>query len=223
MRRLLCLIALSVGVAQQASAQQASDPLTASASFATSDPLLASAPLPASAAHADERITAYLTRKFGMAKEKAMQLADIVNVTAAKYSLPPAMVFAIISIESRFKEKAHGPGGATGLMQVVPSAHRAMLKDVKDLTEPGANVDAGSKILSGYVRLHGGNVDAALKNYGGSRAYAEMVQQRVESFRHVLEPRGRDAARFTTSGQPAAPSTASMPRFEQTSATLEAR
>ncbi|WP_179401340.1 lytic transglycosylase domain-containing protein [Burkholderia guangdongensis] len=219
MRRLLCLIALSVGVAHQASAQQASEPLAASATQSASEPQLASAALPASQTRRDARITAYLTRKFGMAKEKAVQLADIVNVAAAKYSLPPAMVFAIISIESRFKEKAKGPRGATGLMQVVPSAHRGMLRNVKDLTEPNANVDAGSKILSGYVRMNGGDMDAALKNYGGSHAYAEMVQQRVESFRRVLEPHGTEAAQFTTGGLPSAPSPASAAGFERTSST----
>lgn len=74
-------------------------------------------------------------------------------------------------------------------MQVVPSAHRGMLRNVKDLTEPNANVEAGSRILSGYVKAAGGNVQAGLKSYsGGSSAYAAKVMQRVDSFRFVLEP-----------------------------------
>ncbi|KVQ78731.1 lytic transglycosylase [Burkholderia multivorans] len=192
MRRLLWLIVLSFGVAHQASAQSASAPAApAAADVATaSNALPASDPLAAADQpnEANRRITAYLTKKFGVAKEKAIRLADIVSATATKYSLPPALVYAIISIESRFQEKARGQHGATGLMQVVPAAHRGLLRNVKDLTEPNANVEAGSAILSGYVKAAGGNVQAALKSYGGSNAYAAKVLQRVDSFRFVLEP-----------------------------------
>ncbi|WP_321792096.1 lytic transglycosylase domain-containing protein [Burkholderia pyrrocinia] len=191
MRRFLWLIVLSLGIAQQASAQQAPALPASAPEAAASAPSVASAPL-ANANdqpnEANRRITSYLTKKFGVAKERAAKLADIVSVTATKYSLPPALVYAIISIESRFQEKARGQHGATGLMQVVPAAHRGLLRNVKDLTEPNANVEAGSAILSGYVRAAGGNVQAGLKSYGGSNAYAAKVMQRVDSFRFVLEP-----------------------------------
>ncbi|MDN7859601.1 transglycosylase SLT domain-containing protein [Burkholderia cepacia] len=191
-RRFFWLIVLSLGIAQQVSAQQAPAAPASAPDVLASAPAVASAPL----ANADDqpneanrRITSYLTKKFGVAKERAAKLADIVSVTATKYSLPPALVYAIISIESRFQEKARGQHGATGLMQVVPSAHRGMLRNVKDLTEPNANVEAGSRILSGYVKAAGGNVLAGLKSYsGGSSAYAAKVMQRVDSFRFVLEP-----------------------------------
>ncbi|UQP31974.1 lytic transglycosylase domain-containing protein [Burkholderia multivorans] len=192
MRRLLWLIVLSFGVAHQASAQPASAPAAPAAAdvAAASTALPASDPLAAADQpnEANRRITAYLTKKFGVAKEKAIKLADIVSATATKYSLPPALVYAIISIESRFQEKARGQHGAPGLMQVVPAAHRGLLRNVTDLTEPNANVEAGSAILSGYVKAAGGNVQAALKSYGGSNAYAAKVLQRVDSFRFVLEP-----------------------------------
>ncbi|KWO43167.1 lytic transglycosylase [Burkholderia sp. MSMB1459WGS] len=191
-RRFFWLIVLSLGIAQQAAAQQAPALSASAPDVPASAPTVASAPL-ANANdqpnEANRRITSYLTKKFGVAREKAAKLADIVSVTATKYSLPPALVYAIISIESRFQEKARGQHGATGLMQVVPSAHRGMLRDVKDLTEPNANVDAGSRILSGYVKAAGGNVQAGLKSYsGGSSAYAAKVMQRVDAFRFVLEP-----------------------------------
>ena len=191
-RRFFWLIVLSLGIAQQVSAQQTPAVPASAPDVLASAPAVASAPL----ANADDqpneanrRITSYLTKKFGVAKERAAKLADIVSVTATKYSLPPALVYAIISIESRFQEKARGQHGATGLMQVVPSAHRGMLRNVKDLTEPNANVEAGSRILSSYVKAAGGNVQAGLKSYsGGSSTYAAKVMQRVDSFRFVLEP-----------------------------------
>ncbi|MDW9229524.1 transglycosylase SLT domain protein [Burkholderia cepacia] len=196
-RRFFWLIVLSLGIAQQVSAQQTPVAPASAPDVLASAPAVASAPLANvddQPNEANRRITSYLTKKFGVAKERAAKLADIVSVTATKYSLPPALVYAIISIESRFQEKARGQHGATGLMQVVPSAHRGMLRNVKDLTEPNANVEAGSRILSGYVKAAGGNVLAGLKSYsGGSSAYAAKVMQRVDSFRFVLEPDDDDA------------------------------
>jgi soluble lytic murein transglycosylase-like protein len=159
MSRLLCLILLSLGLAQSAMAEENGD-----------------------------RMSAYLTQKFGLAKEKAAKISDAVQSAASKYSLPPALLLAIISIESRFKEKAKGANGATGLMQVVPSAHRGLLRNVKDLTEPTANIEAGSAILYGYMRSANGDMNAALKSYGGSQAYAQKVSTRAGDFAGVATP-----------------------------------
>jgi len=156
MSRLLCLILLSLGLAQPALAEENGD-----------------------------RMSVYLTQKFGLAKEKAAKISDAVQSAASKYSLPPALLLAIISIESRFKEKAKGANGATGLMQVVPSAHRGLLRNVKDLTEPTANIEAGSAILYGYMRSANGDMNAALKSYGGSQAYAQKVSMRAGDFAGV--------------------------------------
>lgn len=163
MRRLLCLLALLPGLVQYASAQQAPP---------QGD---------------DKKLPTYLTQKFGLAKEKAAQISQAVTTAAAKYSLPPAVLLAIISVESRFHEKAHGGNNATGLMQVVPSAHRNLLRNVKDLTDPDVNIDVGSSILYGYKRAAGGDLDAAMKNYGGSKAYAEKIRTRAAEFSRVLD------------------------------------
>ncbi|WP_407655490.1 transglycosylase SLT domain-containing protein [Burkholderia alba] len=173
MRRLFFLLCVSLNLAQPALAQQ--------------DPSPPPAQLP-SPPPDDGRLPAYLSRKFGLAKEKALQISNAVDLAAAKYSLPPAMLLAIISIESRFKEKARGSRGATGLMQVVPSAHRNLLRNTKDLTEPGTNIDTGSAILYGYLKSAGGDVNAALKKYGGSQAYAERIQKRTGEFTQVVAP-----------------------------------
>jgi len=180
MSRLLCLIVLTLGLAQSAMAD-------------TSD-----------------QISDYLTQKFGLAREKAEKISASVTSAATKYSLPPALLLAIISIESRFKEKAKGPHGATGLMQVVPAAHKGLVKNVGDLTEPSANIEVGSAILYGYVQSAGGDVNQALKNYGGSMAYAQKVSLRANTFAQAVEapddassqlsPTGACNIRWTDSG-----------------------
>jgi hypothetical protein len=161
MRRLLCLLVMLPCLTQHAAAQQP----------------------PAD----DKKLPTYLSQKFGLAKEKAAQISQAVTTAAEKYSLPPAVLLAIISIESRFHEKAHGANNATGLMQVVPSAHRNLLRNGKDLTDPEVNIDVGSSILYGYKRAAGGDLDAAMKNYGGSKAYAEKIRTRAAEFSRVLD------------------------------------
>nr|WP_175227151.1 transglycosylase SLT domain-containing protein [Paraburkholderia humisilvae] len=154
----------------------------------------ASSSLPSGSAHASsDHVSDYLAQKFGVAKEKAVQISNAVRVASEKYALPPALLLAIISIESRFEEKAKGRNGATGLMQVVPSAHRPLLKDVKDLTEPDTNIEVGSAILYGYLKSAGGDLNAALKSYGGSKAYADRVGLRAKAFAPVVEPQERSA------------------------------
>lgn len=66
-------------------------------------------------------------------------------------------------------------------MQVVPAAHRQLVRNI-DLTEASANIEAGSAILHGYVQSARGDVGAALKSYGGSKAYAEKISLRAKAF-----------------------------------------
>jgi hypothetical protein len=189
LRRLLCLLALLHGSMHGALAQQSGDVQQAQA---------AGDPSSSSVRPAGDRVSDYLAQKFGVAKEKAVQISNAVRVASEKYALPPALLLAIISIESRFKEKAKGRNGATGLMQVVPGAHRPLLKNVKDLTEPDTNIEVGSAILYGYMKSAGGDLNAALKSYGGSKAYAEMVGVRAKTFAPVVEPQGGAGAPWQT-------------------------
>ncbi|MEM5326083.1 transglycosylase SLT domain-containing protein [Paraburkholderia sp. JHI2823] len=211
MRQLLCLLVLLPGLAQTAAAQaqqtSASDTVSAPAASAVSPS--ASAPVaPASAGAVSASVSRYLTQKFGVAKEKAAQISQAVTGAAEKYSLPPAVLLAIISIESRFREKARGANGATGLMQVVPSAHRNILRN-KDLTDPEVNIDIGSSILYGYQRAAGGDLNSAMKNYGGSKAYAEKIRTRAVEFSRVLDTASAPAASDAPASAELAASTAS--------------
>jgi soluble lytic murein transglycosylase-like protein len=177
MRRSFLLLTLTLSLSQAAIAQQNVQVAPAAADAVVQD----TAAQDPKAVQASHKISELITRKFGVARAKAETIAAAVMNSASKYSLPPALLLAIISIESRFKETAHGPNNATGLMQVVPTAHRALVRD-KDLTDAEDNIDAGSAILHGYLKSAQGNMDAALKNYGGSYAYAEKVSLRVKSF-----------------------------------------
>lgn len=226
MSRLFCALLISFGAAASAIAQEseASRTLTAASAAAlparTGSPASdapAAASLQAAVATVDaststvapisaseptvgqvHRIRDLLTRKFGLARAKAEQISAAVMSSASKYSLPPALVLAIISIESRFQDHARGQHGATGLMQVVPSAHKRLVKNL-DLTEPADNIEAGSAILHGYLESARGDLTTALKSYGGSTAYARKVSLRTKDFQAVqaveaVQASGADAS-----------------------------
>lgn len=159
----------------------ASMPLASATSTAASDASPVAEPIAGPVATQMHKISAMLMAKFGLAREKAQRISSAVMTSAEKYSLPPALVLAIISIESRFKETARGAHGATGLMQVVPAAHRQLVKNM-DLNEASDNIEAGSAILHGYLQSARGDVGAALKSYGGSSAYAKKVSLRAKDF-----------------------------------------
>lgn len=204
MSRIFCALLFSFGLAASAVAQESEVSRAQAAatgvaearaeSLASSAPATASLQAALSAAEASapasasepapgqvHRIRDMLTQKFGLARAKAEQISSAVMSSASKYSLPPALVLAIISIESRFQDHARGQHGATGLMQVVPMAHKRLVKNL-DLTEPAANIEAGSAILHGYLESARGDLTAALKSYGGSTAYARKVSLRTKDF-----------------------------------------
>jgi soluble lytic murein transglycosylase-like protein len=180
MSRLVCLLVLSLGLIQGLDAQENQQETAPQDDFHSEAREPASTATPPVAV-AQSQIQELLMRKFGVARAKAEQISAAVMSSAAKYSLPPELLLAIISIESRFREKAKGANDATGLMQVVPSAHRQLVKHI-NLTEPTANIEAGSSILHGYLQSAQGDLNAALKSYGGSAAYAKKVSLRVQEF-----------------------------------------
>jgi soluble lytic murein transglycosylase-like protein len=167
-------------------------------------PASASAVTAASGAQPNDarRVTDMLMKKFGVAREKAQRISAAVMQSASKYSLPPALLLAIISIESRFKENARGGHGATGLMQVVPSAHKQLVRNL-NLTEAEPNIDAGSAILHGYLQSARGDVKAALKSYGGSKAYAEKVTMQAQRFEPAVAVSEAAAGQFDETAVPA--------------------
>jgi soluble lytic murein transglycosylase-like protein len=71
---------------------------------------------------------------------------DAFIIEAARYySLPPALVKAVIAAESAFEPEAVSSAGALGLMQLMPNTARALR--VADCFDPRANIYGGSRYL----------------------------------------------------------------------------
>jgi membrane-bound lytic murein transglycosylase MltF len=94
---------------------------------------------------------------------KAMPYGDLIHRKAAKYSVDPALVAAVIEQESRFKSRARSHVGAKGLMQLMPRTGRWM--GARDLYDPEQNVDAGVKYIKYLHKRFNGNLTKTLAAY----------------------------------------------------------
>lgn len=113
--------------------------------------------------------------------------ASEIRAGAAKNTLDPALVAAVIYEESRFDEGISSRKGAVGLMQVLPStaleiAHRTggTAFVVGDLSDPRVNILYGCYYLRFLLdHYHGSVVEAVAAYNAGSGHVDEWVAQAV--------------------------------------------
>ncbi len=94
------------------------------------------------------------------------KLSDYDNMivqAALKHGVEPALVKAVVLIESGFNPGATSPMGAMGLMQLMPGT--ADRFGVDDAYEPLANVDGGVRYLRFLLDRYNGNRALALAAY----------------------------------------------------------
>lgn len=102
---------------------------------------------------------------------------DLVTRYAEEYGVSPALVCAVIKVESNFKADAVSPRGALGLMQLTPDTYRwavwrqkgsdAGVSD-EDLFNPDINIRYGVYVLSLHLSEFG-DADTALCAYNAGR------------------------------------------------------
>ena len=102
--------------------------------------------LPSGNTPEDQRLTTLLVRRI-----------------APRYGLEPALVLALIKIESNFDPNARSPKDAQGLMQLIPPT--ATRFGVKDILHPLENLHGGMKYLRWLLEYFDGDVKLALAGY----------------------------------------------------------
>lgn len=97
------------------------------------------------------------------------QLLAIVDYEAHRAGLEPALVMAVIEVESQFKPQAVSRASARGLMQVMPFWVKTIGDgQVKNLHNARINVRYGCVILRHYLDMENGDLVRALGRYNGS-------------------------------------------------------
>lgn len=89
-----------------------------------------------------------------------------IEEAAVKESLEPALLRALIRVESNFNHKATSRVGAKGLMQIMPfTAEEIGNKQALDRHNPRANILAGTHYLRGLINQFDGDLKLALAAY----------------------------------------------------------
>lgn len=121
--------------------------------------------------------------------------AAAVESAAERFSVPPALLYAVIRTESGFDPEAVSGDGAEGLMQIMPATYRQVRAEMpgyadmtfRDGTEE--NIYCGAYYLSGlYQRF--GSWDAAVAAYNaGPGAVEEWLREEGENaLSHIPYP-----------------------------------
>ena len=84
-------------------------------------------------------------------------------VYAKRYQLDPALLRAVIQVESNFRQDAISRRGAVGLMQLMPPT--AAKLEVANIHDPLQNIQGGAKQLRHLLNLYHGNLRLALAAY----------------------------------------------------------
>lgn len=91
------------------------------------------------------------------------RIVQLVRSLAPKYGLDPALVLAVIAVESAFRADAVSPKNAMGLMQLVPTtAERFGVRDPFDVAD---NLRGGMRYLSWLMSQFEGDLRLALAAY----------------------------------------------------------
>jgi hypothetical protein len=141
-------------------------------------------------------------RPLGHIKVVPAALEPHINLAGRKHKVPPALIKAVIRVESNFNPGATSPKGAQGLMQLMPgTAEDLQVANPYDAQE---NISGGSRYLGLLLKKFGFNLPMALAAYNAGPGRVErsggvpLIRETQKFVRDVcasfLEYNGKPAA-----------------------------
>jgi soluble lytic murein transglycosylase-like protein len=102
---------------------------------------------------------------------RIQKIDEAIRSAADQYDLEPALIKAVIAVESNGNPKAVSPAGAQGLMQLMPKTAADL--GVTDPFDPAQNIKAGSRYLRQLLDRYQGNLQLALAAYNWGMGHLE--------------------------------------------------
>jgi soluble lytic murein transglycosylase-like protein len=93
----------------------------------------------------------------------ALPWIETVQRAATFYQLPPELLWAVIKVESNFRDQAVSRAGAVGLMQLMPSTARSI--GLRDARDPVQNILGGAYYLRNLANRFEGDLYFTLAAY----------------------------------------------------------
>ncbi len=103
------------------------------------------------------------TARGGVNPAYRKQFAPLVATVAKEQGLDPALLHAVISVESGYNPRARSVKGAAGLMQLMPETARRY--QVTDIWDPRQNVSGGARYLRDLLAMFNNNMSLTLAAY----------------------------------------------------------
>jgi len=125
---------------------------------------------------------------YSMANPKLTEqpFSEEIALAARAASLDPALVHAVIFVESRYRRSAISARGAIGLMQVLPvTAARYGIKDAGN--SPKANLKAGTLYLRDLMHMFDNRLDLALAAYNAGEGTVVKYSWQVPPYRETRQ------------------------------------
>lgn len=127
-------------------------------------------------------------------KGKPKPIDQIIGEIAREFDIDPALVEAIIAVESNHKPDAVSRKGAKGLMQLMPATAKKL--DVRSPLDPRENILGGVKYIKGLMAAYGdlrlalaayNAGPGAVKKYAGIPPYRETINYVKKVLHHYHE------------------------------------
>ena len=135
------------------------------------------------------RMYQYVTRHPNVAK-----FAPLIERDAKLNGLDPALVKAVIAVESAFEPAAISPKGALGLMQLTPDtgARYGVVADKgrsaeQKLLDPAINLSIGTRYLRDLLALFANDLGLALAAYNAGEQTVQHYKQSIPPFPETQE------------------------------------
>jgi soluble lytic murein transglycosylase-like protein len=114
-------------------------------------------------------------------------LRVIIRRVAERHGVSPALVEAIVAVESGMNPQAVSAKGAQGAMQLMPAtAARYGLSSSAALRHPEQNIDAGVRHLKDLLTRYQGNVALALAAYNAGAGAVTRHHGRIPPYRETM-------------------------------------
>lgn len=122
--------------------------------------------------------------KPGVVSQDHLPFAAMVSAAATEQQLDPALLHAIIHVESRHNPAAVSPKGAIGLMQVLPETAKRM--GVDSVRTPAGNINAGARYMRFLLDIFGKDVRLALAAYNAGENAVIRHGNRIPPYPETL-------------------------------------
>jgi soluble lytic murein transglycosylase-like protein len=117
------------------------------------------------------------------------KVEPLIRQIAEAQNVDPALVKAVMAVESGFNPGAVSDKGAIGLMQVIPDtgARFGVTADARrsveqKLADPRTNISAGVRYLRWLMALYPGNLELVLAAYNAGEGAVQRYNNRIPPF-----------------------------------------